>query len=53
MQIVGRPFSEARLIEIGMLFQTLTDWHLDVPDLFSDPPRTSTRQDQIENRQHA
>lgn len=51
MQIVGRPFAEARLIQIGMLFQSLTEWHLQVPDLFSDPmpaTRHANPQDRIQ-----
>lgn len=43
MQIVGRPFAEAQLIQIGMLFQSITDWHLHVPDLFSDPSQSSRK----------
>ncbi|WP_157046751.1 amidase [Roseovarius sp. 217] len=26
-QLIGRPFSEARLLEVGIAFQSLTDWH--------------------------
>ncbi|PLP56657.1 Asp-tRNA(Asn)/Glu-tRNA(Gln) amidotransferase GatCAB subunit A [Mesorhizobium loti] len=51
MQIVGRPFAEAQLIQIGMLFQSLTEWHLQVPDLFSEPPqvaRPANTQDRIQ-----
>jgi len=26
-QLIGRPFSESRLLEVGIAFQSLTDWH--------------------------
>lgn len=32
-QLIGRPFSEARLLALGHGYQTATDWHERVPDL--------------------
>ena len=33
MQIIGRPFDEARLFRIADAYQALTDWHRRAPDL--------------------
>lgn len=33
MQLVGRPFSEARLLAAGMAYQSVTKWHLERPPL--------------------
>jgi len=30
-QLVGRPFAEARLCQVGAAYQSVTDWHLEVP----------------------
>lgn len=35
MQIIGTPFSEARLFSIGHAFQQATDYHLQKPRLVS------------------
>jgi Asp-tRNA(Asn)/Glu-tRNA(Gln) amidotransferase A subunit family amidase len=39
LQLVGPPFSENRLLALGVWFQSQTDWHLRRPP----EPRTSTR----------
>jgi len=40
IQLLGKPFDEARLIRIGRAFQGRTAWHLRVPDLTPlDAPR--------------
>ncbi len=33
MQIIGRPFDEARLFRVADAYQALTDWHRRAPDL--------------------
>ncbi len=35
MQILGAPFTEGRLLQVGQAYQTATDWHLRSPDLTS------------------
>ena len=32
-QLMGRPFSEARLFQLGHAYQSVTDWHTRVPDI--------------------
>ena len=32
-QLMGRPFSEARLFQLGHAYQSVTDWHTRVPDM--------------------
>ena len=33
MQVLGAPFTEARLLQVGQAYQQATDWHLRAPDL--------------------
>jgi aspartyl-tRNA(Asn)/glutamyl-tRNA(Gln) amidotransferase subunit A len=33
LQIAGRPFQEASVLKVGDAFQSVTDWHLQVPPL--------------------
>lgn len=33
MQIVGKPFAEATVFQVGGAYQELTDWHLQVPPI--------------------
>jgi aspartyl-tRNA(Asn)/glutamyl-tRNA(Gln) amidotransferase subunit A len=33
VQLLGKPFDEASVLQIGRAFQTATDWHRRVPDL--------------------
>lgn len=33
VQLVGKPFDEANVLQIGRRFQTATDWHRRVPEL--------------------
>jgi len=33
MQILGAPFTEERLLQVGAAYQRATDWHLKSPDL--------------------
>ena len=33
MQILGAPFTEGRLLQVGAAYQRATDWHLRSPDL--------------------
>jgi aspartyl-tRNA(Asn)/glutamyl-tRNA(Gln) amidotransferase subunit A len=33
LQIAGRPFDEATILQVGDAFQQATDWHLRVPEL--------------------
>lgn len=33
IQLVGRPFEEARLLALGMAYQAATDWHRRVPSV--------------------
>jgi len=33
VQLLGKPFDEANVLQIGRAFQTATDWHRRVPDL--------------------
>lgn len=35
IQLLGKPFDEARLLDIGRAFQRATDWHRRTPDLSS------------------
>ena len=32
-QLMGRPFSEARLFQLGHAYQSVTDWHTRVPEI--------------------
>ena len=32
-QLMGRPFSEAQLFQLGHAYQSATDWHERVPDI--------------------
>jgi aspartyl-tRNA(Asn)/glutamyl-tRNA(Gln) amidotransferase subunit A len=38
MQVIGRPFDEARLFRVGAAFQRATDFHRRAPAEFSDQP---------------
>jgi aspartyl-tRNA(Asn)/glutamyl-tRNA(Gln) amidotransferase subunit A len=38
MQLVGKPFGEARLLRVGHAFQEATDWHRRLPPLTSRSP---------------
>ena len=33
MQIIGRPFDDARVLKVGHAYQTATDWHRRRPKL--------------------
>jgi aspartyl-tRNA(Asn)/glutamyl-tRNA(Gln) amidotransferase subunit A len=33
LQIAGRPFEEATILKVGDAFQSMTDWHLQLPPL--------------------
>ena len=33
LQLLGAPFTEERLLQVGQAYQTATDWHLRTPDL--------------------
>ncbi len=33
LQLLGAPFTEQRLLQLGQAYQTATDWHLRSPDL--------------------
>jgi aspartyl-tRNA(Asn)/glutamyl-tRNA(Gln) amidotransferase subunit A len=41
LQLIGRPFDERRLLQVGAAYQELTDWHLRVPAALSE--RTERR----------
>jgi aspartyl-tRNA(Asn)/glutamyl-tRNA(Gln) amidotransferase subunit A len=32
-QLMGRPFSEARLFQLGHAYQGVTDWHTHLPEM--------------------
>ena len=36
MQIVGKPFDEATVLQVGDAFQQLTDWHLRVAPMVAE-----------------
>ena len=43
LQIIGRPFAEARLLKIADAFQRDTNWHLARPTMaFAEPKAAST-----------
>ena len=31
MQLIGRPFAEARLLQVACAYESVTDWHLRRP----------------------
>ncbi len=33
MQLIGRPFAEAQLCQLGHAYQKVTDWHTHIPTL--------------------
>jgi aspartyl-tRNA(Asn)/glutamyl-tRNA(Gln) amidotransferase subunit A len=37
LQIAGRPFDEATILQIGDAYQRATDWHLQIPPLVKTP----------------
>lgn len=37
LQLVGRPWSEARLLQVAAVHQAATDWHLRIPKLPGSP----------------
>jgi aspartyl-tRNA(Asn)/glutamyl-tRNA(Gln) amidotransferase subunit A len=39
MQIIGRPFDDARVLRVGHTYQTATEWHKRRPPLVAGAPR--------------
>jgi aspartyl-tRNA(Asn)/glutamyl-tRNA(Gln) amidotransferase subunit A len=33
MQVIGKPFDEPTVFQVGDVYQRLTDWHLQVPSV--------------------
>jgi aspartyl-tRNA(Asn)/glutamyl-tRNA(Gln) amidotransferase subunit A len=43
LQLVGRPWSEARVLACAAAYEQATDWHRRVPPIAEDPPHTTRR----------
>jgi len=36
LQLAGRPFDEATLVRVGDAYQSVTDWHQQVPPIVTE-----------------